>query len=173
MKKAIASLTSLFVVSTLLCTSAQASDSGFTISVAGGVSKYKDIPISDDRAESGNVAVGYRFNKVLGIELGYTDFGTVEDNSFGSSIKAKLTATQFSLISNFPIDGALSGYARVGVQSALAEVRVPNSRRTARRSQGIAGLGLGYSFTNLLEGTLEYQYTPDVSTVNVGLRIKF
>src|SRR5690606_2313684 len=94
---------------------AMAEPPGFTIGVDYGRTEAKaycdNITNCSDADTGPKVEVGYAFNEMLGVELGYTSFGTVvetRDNEFNASQDA--SAITLSGLAAFPVTDWLSLY---------------------------------------------------------------
>ncbi len=163
----------VLVASTLAlgAVSAYAEDSGPYIAGAVGQSRFKiDGQSGDNKDTSSMLSFGYQFNKVLALELGYSDYGKAKLNT-GT---AKANAGSISAVVSAPLADAFSIYGRIGAASTRRDVTSVFSRGD-RKTEAIYGIGAGYAFNKTLTGTLEWNKlnSTDVSAVNVGLRVNF
>lgn len=132
----------------------------------------KAIDDSGDALSSSiSLAFGYRFNRYLGLELGYlsndytslalTDaagqrFGTYEFRSQGPSL---------AVVGTLPL-GNWELFARAGVLSAYTEARLITDAGTlaspsARSAELITAAGAAYNFTEHWQARADFTYVPD------------
>jgi opacity protein-like surface antigen len=151
---------------------AAAQQSNWYVHGAAGQSKYDfdNVP-GDDKGTSYNFAVGYNFSPVVGLELGYADFGK---GRFGG-VDAKAQSTHLSLILSAPFSEVFSVYGRLGAASTDRKISFAGFGDTDRKTEALYGAGLAYAFNKQVAGTLEYQKLndSDVGAVNLGIRLNF
>ena len=104
-----------------LTSSAMASEdgSGAYIGLAYGATAFSNgdgtTSISDDTDSGYKVYGGYQFNKIVGVEATYTDYGTFKYHS-GKTLEASSIAVAANLGYTF-LDGQLRPFGLIGVSS--------------------------------------------------------
>jgi hypothetical protein len=183
----------LFLIVILICSrTACAADRGWYVGAGlgevdygnGGIlfveSERLDANVIDDSddllSSSISLAVGYRFNRFLSLELGYlsndsttfalTDsggqrFGTYEFRSEGPSL---------AVVGILPL-GKWEFSARAGVLYADTEVRLVTELGTVwsdnvRSPEAVAAVGAAYNFTEHWQARLDYAYVLDAGERN-------
>ncbi|HEX9392990.1 MAG TPA: outer membrane beta-barrel protein [Usitatibacteraceae bacterium] len=184
MKKTILGLS---LLAALASTQAMAQDGTWYVSGAVGQSECKndvcDVPGVDKKSTSVAGAVGYNFTKIFALEAGYFDMGKAKySDNLGNHLDIKAQGPQLSLIVTAPIADAFSIYGRLGVartdrklSGCLPSFGVGCGSDTDKKTETFYGVGVGYSFTKNLMGTLEYQKldNTDVTSFNAGVRFTF
>ena len=100
-----------------------AQDSGFYAGGHIGQSKAKDAcdglagagVTCDDKDTAWKILGGYQLNRMLGIELGYTDLGEVSARGPGGTANVESTALELVGVAGFPIGERFSLYGKAGV----------------------------------------------------------
>jgi OmpA-OmpF porin, OOP family len=175
MKKSLRITTGLLAVaaSFTLAAGAQAQDASPTYSSmvnAGGA--YVDLNIgrsdyslgngigvwdSDQGDTAYNARIGSYFNANLGMEMGYTDFGTI--NRAGGSTRAR--GVNFSLVGKFPVTPAFNLLGKVGTTYSSTDVSADARSGVATGNAtgfGLSyGLGVEYAFTPKWSALLQYE----------------
>lgn len=160
----------------LLSTSALAdedSQRGMTLGIDAGQAEARDICnnvadcSSDDTAVRGSI--GYQFNRMFALEIGYSSFGTVfeaSDNNFSASQDAN--AWTASAIGTIPIGERFGIYGRIGAARFDNETTgtvqgVPVSDDNETKPYG--GLGLKFGLTDNFALRAEYQRYADLANI--------
>ncbi|MFZ5561887.1 MAG: outer membrane beta-barrel protein [Pseudomonadota bacterium] len=170
------SLLSMAFVIPLLSGAAQAMDSGLTLSLDAGQAESRDACDnvvnceSDDSTVRG--ALGYNFNDMIGLEVGYTSFGTVFDsssnnNTAGFAAKQDANAITASVIGAFPVGERFGIFGRAGVarfdnDKEVQGVPVDSDDRT----KPYFGAGLKFGLTDNFALRGEYQRYKDLADID-------
>lgn len=137
---------------------------------------------SDQGDTSYGIQAGGYFNNNFGIELGYTDFGTV--NRAGGSTTAD--GVNLSLIGKMPLTPSFNLFGKVGTTYSRTEVSARPSTGIVSGSEsgfGLSyGIGVEFVFTPQLSAVLQYEsqdmkFAGDrddrVANTSVGVRYRF
>jgi OOP family OmpA-OmpF porin len=149
---------------------ASAEDSGFYLAAHGGWIRYPDhvilgpITLADPTGEpssfSWDLSAGYRFNRYLSLELGFTDLGHYSDQvsdpqngSFGSRSFAAKGET-FAVLGTLPL-GKWDLFAKAGMLHANTHLHFDGTvggaptvyNILADNTHPLVGLGVGYNVT--------------------------
>lgn len=137
---------------------------------------------SDKGDTSYGVQAGGYFNNNFGIELGYTDFGTV--NRAGGSTTAD--GINLSLIGKMPLNPSFNLLGKVGTTYSRTDVTANPATGIASGSEsgfGLSyGIGVEYVFTPQWSAVLQYEsqdmkFAGDrddrVANTSVGVRYRF
>lgn len=148
-----------------------ADEYGFTLGIDYGrteAKKYCDNIVSCDDTDNGpKIEIGYDFNKTLGIELGYTSFGTIFDSNDNSlRVKQESNAVTLSVLANLPIGDYFGIYGRLG----YARYDTNNSGsvegvvlKDEHGNTPIWGAGIKFNASEQFALRLEYQNYSDLS----------
>jgi OOP family OmpA-OmpF porin len=180
-------------IAAVAAASVHASDAGFYGYLAAGQSQ-SDRKAESDRGLAGagataftstmddtdaawKIQAGYRFNKNLAIEGGYTNFGAVTYRATITApavssgvVKLDMGGWNLDLVGRLPFSDALSGYARLGafvydLDYQCIIISGPYSCGVANRSAtGTSlhyGLGLEYAFAGNWFARVEYEVITD------------
>lgn len=133
--------------------------------------KYCDNVANCDSADiSIRGSVGYLFNPQLGVELGYTSFGTLFDAT-DSSVSAKQEASAWTIgvLGTVPINDQFGLLGHVGM--AIYDLTnsgtvqgVPVEEKNSTKPY--LGIGLKYDLSDSFALRAEYQLYTDISGVN-------
>jgi OOP family OmpA-OmpF porin len=152
---------------------AQAMEPGIYLGIDGGRAQAKrycdNITDCDNSDTSLRGELGFKFNRVLALELGYTSFGTLF-NANNSSTNASQDANAWtaSLLAGLPVGNVFSIYGRVGA----AHYQLDSSGTV----QGLPveshddtkpyfGAGIEFDLTKNFMLRAEYQRYKDISGV--------
>lgn len=104
---------------------------------------------------------GYQYNKNLGIEANYTDFGTLTDLT---GVSAKTTQYGLSAVGAIGVTDTIGLYAKVGYGSAktTANVGVSDTRTDINY-----GLGATYAVNSAIDVRASWTHTPIGKGVNI------
>lgn len=169
------SLLCLSIVSTLgavASTEAMAQDAGFFVSGQAGQSRF-DIGggFGKKNATAAGIGVGYNFNPIVALELGYNDYGKVNFSGVDGTAKS----TQLSVLLTAPIANEFSVYGRLGAASTERKISGFGFSDSERKSEAVYGVGLAYNFAKNIKGTVEYQKLNDtkVDAITAGVKFNF
>ena len=125
----------------------------------------------DDTDTTVRADVGWQFNRMVGVELGYTSFGTVFDaNDTTNSITAKQDANAWTLsvLGTIPVADRFGLYGRVGAArfdnsntGTVQGIPVSDDNRT----KPYFGAGVKFGLTDNLALRAEYQRYKDLANV--------
>jgi opacity protein-like surface antigen len=135
----------------------------------------------DRKDTAWNAHLGGNFNQVIGLELGYTDFGTMR--SFGGETEAK--ATNISLTAGVPIGERFALFAKGGAAYGRTDVSaspttfVSTGRKTDWGSTW--GAGATFAITHNVQARVDWDRTKlgfasgdrDVDLLSAGLQLRF
>jgi OOP family OmpA-OmpF porin len=137
----------------------------------------------DDSDTAWSISAGYRFNPYLGVELAYRDLGQVTIVETGTSSFPTLsgringsvgaTGTSVVLVGTLPFNkfeffgklGAMFAKTDLDVLVTITQGGVTQSGSdgtSANTTETVAGLGVGYSFTDHVYMKLEWERIPEV-----------
>lgn len=146
---------------------------GFYVGAGAGQSMI-DEDFADDEDFAYQVFGGYQFNRYLGAEAAYTDFGKVDlaDNV------GELEADTWSLVlvGTVPFTEKFSGYVKAGFHDWDAELGVPDiGFADDSGTDPTYGLGLQYRFTDNVSLRGEYSRfeMDDVDVDLAQLQVRF
>jgi len=141
-----------------------------------------DVFDSDEGNTSYSLHVGTYFNNYWGMELGYTDYGSV--NRAGGSTSAD--GLNLSLIGKYQLNPSFNLLGKVGTTYSRTEVSSnPISGITAGSENGFGlsyGVGVEYAFTPRMSTVLQYESqdmnfpgdrTDRVGNTSLGLRFRY
>ena len=166
-KKSLLCLGIVGALGVIASTEAMAQDAGFFVSGQVGASRYDFSGSGKERATAAGVGIGYNFNPMVGLELGYNDYGTAKSKNFNLEGSAK--STQLSVLLSGPIGNEWSVYGRLGAASTERKASVFGASSTDRKTEAVYGVGFGYNFAKNIKGTLEYQKVGSTSGDGTGV----
>ena len=150
-----------------------------------GESKFRNACSSlfdcDRKDTAWKAYAGGNFSQILGIELGYTDFGTMR--AFGGDTEAK--ATSVSLTAGVPIGDRFAIFAKGGGAYGRTDVSASPSSfvSTGKRSSwgSTWGVGASFAFANNLQARVDWDRYKldfaggdrDVDLLSAGLQLRF
>lgn len=158
-----------------LSTTALAQDTGITLSLDGGQAESRDICSNVTNCESDDTmvrgALGYNFNNMLGLEVGYTSFGTVFDSSqnnntaaFGA--KQDANAITASVLGTFPVGERFGIFGRAGVARFDNDKEVQGVPISSDdRTKPYFGAGVKFGLTDNFALRGEYQVYRDLADI--------
>jgi opacity protein-like surface antigen len=198
-----AAATLIALISASTASTAYAVEPRFYVAADVGQSKYKtstsDLGVFggsiDTKDTTLGAAVGIALSRNIAFELGYTDFGRAKVSGQGSvrcqpaivclpvvanvSGSAEAKATHFSMVANAPLTDTVSIFGRFGAartdRSADVRVGATPAAGGEKKTEAIYGVGLAATFTQQIDGTLEWKRLEDtkVDAVSIGLRYRF
>jgi len=166
------------------------SDAGWYIGAAYGMTSF-DLdttgitnPSVDDSDSGFKIYGGFQFNKHLGAEVGYVDFGKAAVSGSISGIpftgNIDLTAMTVAAVGTLPLNESFALFGKVGLWTwdATASVSALGSAGSADDSgtDAFFGAGLRYNLNKNFALTLElemYDSDDSVTMTSVGVRYKF
>jgi opacity protein-like surface antigen len=152
---------------------AQSSTSGGMTSAYGPGSTYIDLGVGESDYSLGNgltildsnegdtsysLRGGRYFSPNWGVELGYTDFGSVN----AGGVHTKADGINISLVGKMPLNSAFNVLGKVGTTYSRTEVssNVLGVPVGSENGFGLSyGLGVEYAFTPQLSTVLQYEST--------------
>lgn len=147
---------------------------GVTLGVDAGRAQARNvcdnvINCKDDDT-SVRVSLGYQFTPMVGVEAGYSSFGTVfEARNNVASAKQDANAWTLSVLGTWPIADRFGIYGRVGAArfdnnntGTVQGIPVNNNNRT----RPYYGAGLKFALTDNLALRAEYQRYKDLANVS-------
>lgn len=132
----------------------------------------------DDPDVGGKIYVGGQFNKWLGIEAGYVNFGAMDRN--GGETKAQ--GINASLVGSLPLAEAFRVFGKVGTTYGWTKASGTVGPTGNDDGFGLSfGAGLGYEFNKTTEMIVEWDKhdfnfeggDADVVMYSVGLKFRF
>jgi len=156
---------------------AQAAEpTGFYAGVGVGQAMIDEGPIDEDDTAY-QVFGGYQATRHFGFELGYTDFGEIEDSINGVDGRLEADTVSLTAVGTLPFTSNFSGYGRVGFHHWDAEAELGGVRADADGTDPVYGLGVQYRFNDSLALRGEYSRFEmddvDVDLAQVQLRYDF
>jgi OmpA-OmpF porin, OOP family len=142
---------------------AKPADTGFYIgaSVGQSTSDCGDVaPFScDDKDTAYKIFGGYKLNRNLAVEAGYTPLGETSITGFGLDAKAEATAWELVGVGMLPLGNNLSIYGKLGVYNGEVELtsNVAGGNGTKTTTDLTYGLGVQFDFARNLGIRGEWQ----------------
>jgi OOP family OmpA-OmpF porin len=148
---------------------ALAQDTGFYAGLSFGQSSA-DVDCSglttcDDSDTAWKILGGYRFNRNLAVEFGYTDLGEVSGSDGVDTVTVESTAFELVAVGTMPIADKFSVYGKIGLYRGEtdAEVVGPSAGSASESNTDLTfGVGVQYDFTKNLGVRGEWQRYSDV-----------
>lgn len=157
-----------------------------------GGSVYQDACDGDDSDTAAGAFVGYSFNENFALEAGYMDLGNI-DSLVGDCERQQDVAADpsadgatLSAVARAPIGDKFSVYGKFGAFFWNMDRDAVGGLPSASDDgvSPLAGVGLGYSFTERVEGRLEYDRffdvgeqdttgQTDIDALTVGVAFRF
>jgi OOP family OmpA-OmpF porin len=154
---------------------AQAEGSYFKADV--GSAEYKAEGATDNKTAV-SIAYGFSVDKNFDVELGYAHLGKVE--STDGTVSTQTQSIYIAGVGNLPLTDKFSAFGKVGVAVNHFDIESPGLGGTTSetKTRALLGLGIAYSFTKEVAGTLEYQYfgkvdQTKISALTVGIKYGF
>lgn len=127
-----------------------------------------------DREGGYGAFIGYKFSPGFAVEAGYHRLADTEFRS--GSLTANVTVDQIdvSLLGSVPLSNGFDVYGRLGYNRLEADADVAGFSAKEHDSNVLYGLGLGYSFSPVVQGRLEVQKpSSDATRVLAGVSFRF
>lgn len=136
-----------------------------------------------DPSYGGKVYVGGAWSEVLGLELGYVNFGKAER----AGGHARAQGVNLSVLWNFPVTDVFNVFGRVGgtyarTRTSASPFALPAAATGNRNTFGLAfGAGVGYELNNNIEVVGEWERhrlefvsgRDNVDMLSVGVRYRY
>ena len=152
-------LAALLGVALLLPVAAHAEGSYLKLGV--GQSKY-DGGGAEKHELATSLAYGYAFDKSMGVELGYINFGTLKEIGVASSTSIQREAFYLAGVGYLPVNNSLSFFGKLGLAVNRSEENfsafLVQGGESTTKTKPMAGVGVRYSLTKEIAGVAEYQY---------------
>ena len=135
-----------------------------------GNAVYQDACSGDDNDTAWSAFIGYAFNENFALEGGYADLGSIDslvgdcERQQGIAADPSADGVTLAAVARAPIGEKFSIYGKAGAFAWNMD-RDATGGLPAASDDGVsplAGIGLGYSFTDRFEGRLEYDRFFDV-----------
>jgi OOP family OmpA-OmpF porin len=155
----------------MVSTPALPQDAGWYIGAAGGQSKTRGTcpnpPLEcDDKGSAWKVFGGYQFNPYIGFEIGYTDLGTVVEQSIPGVTAAEFEATTIDtvLFIALPLTPQFSLFIKGGIYRwDLDRTVTPGNVKTSTDGTDQTwGMGAKYNFSSNFALRFDWQRYKDV-----------
>jgi OOP family OmpA-OmpF porin len=154
---------------------AKPADTGFYIGASVGQSTA-DCDTSgtglscDDKDTAYKVFGGYKFNRNLAVEAGYTPLGEVTASGGGVNITAEATAWELVGVGMFPLGNNFSVYGKLGLYSGELEVSSNIGASGDKTTTDLTyGLGVQFDFTRNLGIRGEWQRYSGIKTPSTAV----
>ena len=126
-----------------------------------GQSKY-DGRVAEKNELATSLAFGVAFDKSMGVELGYINFGTLKELGAFSSTSIQREAFYLADVGYLPVNNSLSFFGKLGLavnrsEANFSELFLQRGESTAK-TKPMAGVGMKYGLTKEIAGVVEYQY---------------
>jgi OOP family OmpA-OmpF porin len=149
----------LLGVALLVPVAAHAEESYLKLGV--GQSKY-DGSVAEKNELATSLAYGFAFDKSVGIELGYINFGTLKELEGLSPTSIQREAFYLAGVGYLPMTNSLSFFGKVGLavnrtEESFSAFLVQGGESTTK-TKPMAGVGVSYSLTKKIAGVAEYQH---------------
>ena len=179
----IKALLAVLLPASLLAFSAPAAaqaDAGWYVGAAYGMTSVdvdtSALPgVSIDDSDSGfKIYGGFQFNKYLGAEVGYVDFGKFPVTA-GSTGELSVSAVTVAAVGTLPLNENFALFGKAGLWSWSSDSSLPGTTGTDGNDVFI-GAGLRYNFNRNWGLTLEverYDSDDSITMTSLGLRYKF
>lgn len=137
-------LSSIAVAVALFATpfAASAAETGGYLGLAGGSGKFKDF--NNKTRTAYRVYGGYDFSRYFGAELGYIDFGRVDNGPDN----ARLNGVDVSALGKLPVTNRFDVFGRAGVVRSRSKSNIAGVSATDTRNGAVYGAGVQYNFTD-------------------------
>lgn len=136
----------------------------------------------DDKDTAYSAHIGSYFNENLGMEIGYTDFGTI--NRAGGDARAR--GLSLSLVGKFPVTPSLNLLGKIGTtysDTDTSAVLGSGVQTGSANGFGLSyGLGVEYAFTPQWSALLQYEShdvqfagdnTDRIGVTTLGVRYRY
>jgi OmpA-OmpF porin, OOP family len=150
-----------------------AQDTGFYIGLSFGQSSV-DVDCTgaiscDDTDTALKFIGGYRFNRNLGLEIGYTDLGEATFTDSISTVTFESSVIEVVGVGSLPIADQFSVFGKIGMYRGDVDASDPAFGSASDSNTGLTfGVGAQWDFTKNLGLRGEWQRYADVGGDNVG-----
>ncbi len=173
MKKLLLSLAILLAAAILAVPDAHAE---IVLGASVGQSDVETGGFNDDDTGAQFYA-GFRFLKLLGLELEYTDFGTFEQGSGASSESLEVTRLDLFVLGVIPL-GRFELYGKVGYGYWDSDFRSGGMTQSDDDADKAYGAGVAIKFAKLIAIRAEYEVfeidgNDDLTMASIGIDFRF
>jgi OOP family OmpA-OmpF porin len=150
-----------------------AQDTGFYVGLSFGQSSV-DLDCTgasscDDTDTAMKFIGGYRFNRNLGVEIGYTDLGEATITDPSSTATFESSVMELVGVGTWPIADKFSILGKIGMYRGDVDASDPALGSVSESNTGLTfGVGVQWDFTKNLGLRAEWQRYADVGGDNVG-----
>jgi len=193
MKTAVACIAFASSLAAAAPAAAQQSDKGWYLGVGFGTTKadIDNSPVTslgatvsggDDSNNGFKIFGGYQFNKHLGVELGYVDFGSFTvTGTLGTPFTAEFDVSAFTAaaVGTLPLNESFDLFGKAGLYAWEAKASVTGGGLTAGNTTGSdVFLGIGARFNinrnfGLQLDVEQYLGEDTITVTSIGVRYKF
>jgi OOP family OmpA-OmpF porin len=125
---------------------------------AGAHFGQSDVDEAGEKDTAFRILGGYQINRTFAVELGYTDFGEVEEGG----IRFEGNAIEVTGVASFPVADRFSIYGKLGLARTEAEARLGPLSADEDSIEVTYGIGVRYDFSQNMGVRGEWQRYPDV-----------
>jgi OOP family OmpA-OmpF porin len=170
-------------------TAAMAQESGFYLGGSFGQAKFTEwcdtssapsavVSACDDKANAWKILGGYRFNRYVGIEGTYVDWGKVTGTVNNVEASAEQTSMGIAAVGSLPIGAQFSLFGKAGFLATEQETRritPPSSSTKRHETEFHYGLGAKFAFTANWAARAEWERTDKlkVELISIGVEFRF
>lgn len=155
-----------------------AADSGPYVVLNVGQSSTDTLKLSDKTATGVSGIAGYQFNRYIGVEVHYTDFGSVTFQSGGSS---DITGYGISVVGTYPFAKDWAAFLRLGAtRTKIKSVAGVGDVSRCNANWGVGGQynltpawGIRLSYDSYGVGARDNLDSAKTSLTSVGVAYKF
>lgn len=134
------------------------------VSVGVGQSNY-DHPGYDENGTGVSIAFGQSITDVIGYEVGYVHFGSVESDG----LKLDNQSVYLAGVGTYPLSEAFSAYGKLGATINRYSGESAFGSDSETRLRPLIGAGLGYKFAKEWSGAIEYVYFGETSDLKMSM----
>ncbi len=134
--------------------------------------------VTEDSDTTLSINAGYNFNRVLGIEAGYTDLGEYSAelgiSRFSVPVDAEVTFSYAALVLSAPFSDSFSASLRLGGVNADFEINsISLSGELEDEAAAFVGASLDYRITDAISVQVRYDDFDELSITSAGVRLHF
>jgi OmpA-OmpF porin, OOP family len=118
---------------------------------------------------------GAKLGSNFGWELQYTNWGKDVDNTFGVPVDVKATSFGASGIAYLPLQGAFSGFGKIGIHQVRAKASVAGISVSDSSTELGVGVGLLWDFNAQAAARVEFENIGGSggNVLSLGVQFKF
>jgi OOP family OmpA-OmpF porin len=142
---------SIIAILAAACAIPAMADDGYFGASIGRAEQKLSAPGIEQSADSasGKVFAGYQFNRTLGAELGFVQFGKASFSGSGTVVSSHPSSLYAAITGTLPLNDDLAVYGQLGVARSHARLDISQDWGTgsvsANHTGAMAGVGVGYS----------------------------